>query len=44
MQQCVGAAAQLAACECRVPAKCGGRFVNANLQDTVGVRALQKDC
>lgn len=26
-----------------VPAKCGGRFVNANLQDTVGVWALQKD-
>lgn len=30
----VGEEAQLAAaCEFRVPAKCGGRFVNANLQD-----------
>lgn len=30
------AVAQLEACECRVPAKCGGRFVNTNLQDTRG--------
>lgn len=39
MQHHVGAAAQLVGCGCRVPAKRGGRFVNANLQDTVAVQA-----